>query len=155
MGKRPIRFYYQETTFRVQSVKLISGWLNNSIQSEGRSILHADIIICSDDFLLNINQQFLNHDYYTDIITFDYSAEKKEGSIEGELYISIDRVKENAKKHKITTHEELRRVMIHGLLHLCGLKDKTTKEKANMRAAENKHLQQFEAFSKTFHVKHS
>ena len=92
---------------------------------------------CSDEYLLKLNLQYLNHDYYTDIITFDYV---KDTQINGDLYISVDRVMENAGKMQLTVLEEIRRVMIHGLLHLCGYGDKSAAEERAMRKLENFYL---------------
>jgi len=94
-------------------------------------------IFCSDDYLLEINQGFLQHDFYTDIITFDYSTKTE---VESEIYISIDRVNENASVLNVSLEQELHRVMVHGVLHLCGLKDKTKAQQAEMRAAEDKQI---------------
>jgi rRNA maturation RNase YbeY len=101
-----------------------------------------NIIFCSDEYLLSINKQFLNHDYYTDIITFDLS-ESKRGPVTAELYISYDRVKDNARQMETTTTKELHRVVFHGLLHLLGYKDKTTKDQMEMRKMEDKLLAKY------------
>ncbi len=90
-------------------------------------------VFCSDEFLLNMNREYLQHDYYTDIITFDYS---EGGKLAGEMYISYDRIIDNAKDLKVRELDELHRVIIHGVLHLCGYKDKTKKEEEKMRKAE-------------------
>ena len=95
------------------------------------------LIFCSDDYLLEINKKHLNHDYYTDIITFDYCVEN---IVSGDLYISVDRIKENAKTFDDTFINELTRVVIHGVLHLCGHNDKTEADQKNMRNLENKYL---------------
>jgi rRNA maturation RNase YbeY len=95
------------------------------------------LIFCSDEYLLEINKKHLNHDYYTDIITFDYCAEN---IVSGDLYISVDRIKENAKTFEDTFINELTRVVIHGVLHLCGHNDKTEADQKNMRNLENKYL---------------
>jgi len=95
------------------------------------------LIFCSDEYLLEINKKHLNHDYYTDIITFDYCVEK---IVSGDLYISIDRVKENSKTFKQSFTNELTRVVIHGVLHLCGYNDKTEADQKRMRNLENKYL---------------
>jgi len=116
-------------------------------KKEGRNLKRIDYIFCDDQYLLTINQSFLNHDYFTDIITFDLS-EKKEGII-GEVYISLDRIKENAKLFSVTTNEELLRVLIHGALHLCGYKDKKNADKETMRQKENEYLLQFIKFKST------
>lgn len=95
------------------------------------------VVFCSDTYLLKINREYLNHDYYTDIITFDLSASNL---VEGELYISVDRVKENAKNLKTQFSVEILRVIIHGALHLCGYKDKTSPEEKKMRMKEDYYL---------------
>ena len=107
--------------------------------AEGYQAKDISIIFCSDEFLLDLNKQHLNHDYYTDIITFDLTP-KKEKEITGELYISTDRVKFNAKDYNTTVTNELHRVIFHGILHLCGYKDKSKKDIALMRAKELQYL---------------
>jgi len=115
------------------------------IVDEGCVLGDITFVFCSDEELLGVNKEFLNHDYYTDIITFDYS----EGSvISGDLFISIDRVKENALSFNVQIMEELHRVAFHGVLHLLGYNDKTEAEVIIMRAKENHYL------NKLFHVKH-
>ena len=106
---------------------------------EGYQAKDISIIFCSDEFLLDLNKQHLNHDYFTDIITFDLTP-KKEKEITGELYISTDRVKFNAKDYNTTVNNELHRVIFHGILHLCGYKDKSKKDIAIMRAKELQYL---------------
>ena len=106
-------------------------------ENEKRILQRIDYTICSDDFLLEINRTFLHHDYYTDIITFDYS---KNNSIIGEVYISLDRVTENSTNLSTRLGEEISRVIIHGALHLCGYKDKTKKQKEIMRKKEDFYL---------------
>jgi rRNA maturation RNase YbeY len=98
------------------------------------------IIFCSDDYLLSVNRTYLNHDYYTDIVTFDYSENTV---VSGDLFISIDRVKENANTYSISFDNELKRVVYHGILHLCGYKDKTELEEKEMREKENYYLNLF------------
>jgi rRNA maturation RNase YbeY len=104
---------------------------------ECKEIGNISVIFLSDDELLAINKQFLKHNYYTDIITFDYT---KNNVISGELYLSIDRIKENALTFKVSTDEELRRVILHGILHLCGYKDKSSKDLKKMRKKEDYYL---------------
>jgi rRNA maturation RNase YbeY len=111
----------------------ISSILISEKKTEGDIVL----IFCSDDYLLEINKKHLNHDYYTDIITFDYCVEN---IVSGDLYISVDRIKENAKTFEDTFINELTRVVIHGVLHLCGHNDKTEADQKNMRNLENKYL---------------
>ena len=105
---------------------------------EKKGLSFLNIIFCSDVYLLNINKKHLKHDYYTDVITFDYSEKSK--NIEGDIYISVDRVKENATKYKQNKSVELIRTIIHGVLHLSGYTDKTKKEKEIMTTKENKYL---------------
>ena len=109
--------------------------------SHKRRITALNYIFCSDHLLLDINQEYLSHDTYTDIITFDYSDIP--GRIEGDIYISVDRIAENAAKFKVSLREELARVMAHGLLHLCGFGDKTPAEKVEMRKEEEMALSLF------------
>jgi len=111
--------------------------------SEEKSLQSLDYIFCSDNYLLSLNQQFLQHDYYTDILTFDLSDN---ADIIGEIYISIDRVKENAALNHTSNLNELRRVIFHGALHLCGNLDKAKEEKGSMTQKENFYLEQFNAF---------
>jgi probable rRNA maturation factor len=106
-----------------------------TFKAKGRQLENLTYIFCSDDYLLDINKANLKHDYYTDIITFNLSPDP--GVITGEVYISIDRLRDNAKQLKVSLKEELHRVIFHGVLHLCGLKDKTAKDAKEMRAAEN------------------
>jgi len=115
-----------------------SRWIKSISESEGYKIGDLNYIFCSDDYLLEINKQYLDHDYFTDIITFDNSEE--EGKLEGDIYVSIDRVKDNAQNLNIDFETELRRVLIHGLLHLIGYEDSTEDLKNQMRAKEDECL---------------
>ena len=125
----------------IKSLKLKETHFNSFITSIliSEKKIEGDIVIlfCLDEYLLEINKKHLNHDYYTDIITFDYCVEK---IVSGDLYISIDRVKENAKVFNETFMNELTRVVIHGVLHLCGYNDKTDSDQKIMRNLENKYL---------------
>lgn len=121
-------------------VKLKS-FIQNLFRKEGKTLKELNYIFCSDDYLLAINRQFLNHDYYTDIITFDISDTK--GEIAGEVYISIDRVKDNAAQLNQVVQRELCRVIFHGALHLCGYKDKTKSQQKEMRSREDYYLKKF------------
>ena len=109
---------------------------------EGRAMESLTIIFVSDGRLLEINRQFLNHDYYTDIITFDLSSSKSD-PIQGEIYISTDRVRDNADRFGTTIRHELHRVMFHGLLHLCGYGDKTANQEKEMRKMEDRYLKEY------------
>jgi rRNA maturation RNase YbeY len=111
-------------------------FLEKQLKKEGIKIEYLQYVFCSDQYLLGINKQFLNHDYYTDIISFDLSETK--GELIGDIYISVDRVKENAKTHKTTQGNELLRVIFHGALHFCGYKDKKPADVKLMRSMEEK-----------------
>jgi probable rRNA maturation factor len=120
--------------------KLLSTFITAQVHHylDGIKKIDLNYIFCDDHYLLEINQKFLNHDTYTDIITFDLS--EKENELIGEIYISRERVIENAKKFNVTDLQELHRVVFHGVLHLCGFKDKTAMDKTEMTAAENRCL---------------
>jgi rRNA maturation RNase YbeY len=124
--------------FRLNRKKEIKNALSYLFKSEKKKLISLNFIFCSDKFLLKINQQFLNHDFLTDVITFDLS--QNESEIEGEIYVSIDMVRENAKRLNLKASEELLRVIFHGALHLCGYKDKNFKQRAEMRKKENQML---------------
>ena len=115
----------------------ITNWIKDTIVSEGKITGDISFIFCSDDYLLEVNKQYLKHDYFTDIITFDYVADN---TISGDIFISCDRVKENALEFKIEFLEELSRIIIHGVLHLLGYKDKSKKDKALMTQKEDFYL---------------
>ncbi|MBS1628174.1 MAG: rRNA maturation RNase YbeY [Bacteroidetes bacterium] len=136
-----IPFYYKEK-------KKLKQWIINCFTNEGKQLDTITYVFCSDDYLLNINKQFLQHDYYTDIITFDLSNTSK-NSIEAEVYISVDRVRDNAQKLNAPYLEELRRVIIHGALHLCGYKDKTKQDQKQMRAKEAEKLSTYNLYCST------
>jgi probable rRNA maturation factor len=140
-----IHFNESDISCRVKHRLAVRSWLNQIIESRQKSVGEISVVMCSDKYLLEVNQKYLNHDFYTDIITFDYS----EGSeISGDLMISYERVKENAASQKVTVQHELRRVMVHGVLHLLGFKDKTEEDAAEMRSQEDAALD-------LFHVEHS
>lgn len=137
--ENPINFY-SKIKFELKRKKKHADWLKAVFKSEEKEVADLSYIFCSDDDLLYINQRYLNHDTFTDIITFDYSEDE---SISAEVYISIDRVKENAKDFKVKFEDELRRVLVHGVLHCCGYGDSTEELKAEMRALENKKIKLF------------
>ena len=118
------------------SPKFFSLWLSDVCKKHEETLGDISIIFCSDEYLLDINKKHLDHDFYTDIITFDYTKT----SISGDLFISIDRVTENANDLKLLFNDELNRVVVHGVLHLLGFKDKTEKESNKMRVLENEAL---------------
>lgn len=133
-----INFFTEDTSYNLQGKIAIRKWITETITNEGYSLNELNFIFCSDEYLLRVNQDFLQHDYYTDVITFDNSEKLK--MILGDIFISIDRVKDNAKQNKVSTHDELCRIMIHGTLHLLGYRDKTKKAKLEMTAKEDFYL---------------
>lgn len=133
-----ITFQSQETKFDLKGKLKVKTWLKKIAKKEGFKIQDLNYIFMSDKGLHKMNLEYLNHDTYTDIITFDNSEEEK--TIEGDIFISIDRVKENAESFKTTFDNELRRVLAHGLLHLCGYKDKSEEDAKLMRIMEDRYL---------------
>ncbi|WP_299248341.1 rRNA maturation RNase YbeY [uncultured Cytophaga sp.] len=138
MPEALIHFFTEDITYQLRQRTEIRSWLNTIAKKEKYSILELNYIFCSDEYLLQMNKDFLNHDYYTDVITFDNSEFK--GEIEGDIFISIDRVRDNAKLQQTTLKDELHRVLAHGLLHLTGYKDKTKVESTLMRTKEDTSL---------------
>lgn len=132
--------YFSSTDFVIANKDELTLWLESATKTEGRTLGELVFNFCSDESLSKINKEFLNHDTLTDVITFDYSALKE---VSGEIFISTDRVRENASEFQQSFEVEIRRVMIHGLLHLCGYNDKTTKEKSLMSDRENFYLDSF------------
>lgn len=134
-----INFFNEGIDFTLEETETIAHWIVNTIKEEGYTdIEELNIIFCSDDYLLSINQQYLQHDTYTDIISFDNSND--ENTISGDIFISIERIRENAAIFKVTEDEELNRVIIHGILHFCGYLDSTSNEKEVMTEKENYYL---------------
>lgn len=138
MSKPAINFYTEDTKFTFKNKTLVRQWLLSTIEAEGYSLNELNFILCSDEYLLRINQQFLNHDDYTDVITFDNSEEPK--TILGDIFISVERIKENADTFQTSSYKELCRVMVHGTLHLLGYKDKTKAAKKLMTEKEDLYL---------------
>jgi probable rRNA maturation factor len=128
-----IQYVSEDIDFDIDDKKRISDWITKVVQREKKQIKNVTYIYCSDEYLYNINLTYLNHDTYTDIITFPLSYEP----IESDIFISIDRVRENAKNFAVDFKIELHRVLIHGILHLCGYKDKTDEEQVLMTQKEN------------------
>ena len=138
MPASSIHFFTEDITYLLKDKRLVKKWLQAVIVSESFVLEELNFIFCSDDYLLNMNQQYLDHDTYTDVITFDNSTESK--VIVGDIFISIDRVKENAANLNIPAIEELQRVMVHGTLHLLGYKDKSKAAKTQMTTKEDFYL---------------
>lgn len=133
-----INFFSEKIRFKLHNPKKTASWVKEVVNNEGASLITLNYIFCSDEYLRQINIQFLKHKTFTDIITFNYNPSKTE--IEGEIYISIDRVKENSKKFETDLQTELHRVLIHGVLHLLGYNDKTKSERSVMRKKEDSYL---------------
>ena len=129
--------FYSETDFKIEDTKALSHWISEIILHENHELGDLTYVFCDDAYLHKLNLQFLNHDTLTDIISFDNSLGKQ---IHGEIYISIERVKENAGTYQVAFLEELHRVIIHGVLHFCGYKDKTKKQQETMSRKENEAL---------------
>lgn len=138
-----ISFNY-EIDFQLDSEYQYTQWISAVISSEQKKEGEINYIFCDDDYLLEINQQYLNHDTLTDIISFDYSIGNE---LHGDIFISVERVRENAVDFEVSFEDELRRVLVHGVLHYCGYKDKSEADELVMRQKEEEKMQ-------LFHVKH-
>ncbi|MCX6213541.1 rRNA maturation RNase YbeY [Spirosoma sp.] len=135
-----IRFFNEDVPYKLPQKQAIRQWLKQQTEAEGFSVGDLNYMFCSDEYLLQVNRDYLQHDYYTDIITFDMSEE--EGKIEGDVFVSVERVIDNANKLAVPAEQEMRRVLAHGLLHLCGYGDKTDEEAALMRLKEDEWISQ-------------
>ena len=129
--------FNSETSFTLKNQNKLVKWIGDVVSSEGFQVGEINYIFCDDSYLNKINQEFLNHDTFTDVISFDYTLGKEVG---GDIFISIERVIENAEKFNEVFENELHRVMIHGILHFMGYKDKTKKEKTLMRTKEDENI---------------
>ena len=136
-----ISFTKADSNATLANRRALKAFVERAIKKEGLTIETLQYIFCSDKYLLGINKSYLQHDYYTDIISFDLSETR--GKLIGEVYISIDRVKDNAQTHKTSLKEELLRVIFHGALHFCGYKDKKPSDIKKMRAQEEKWLKSY------------
>lgn len=138
-----ISFSFIDTKTIPLKKKEIKSWIKNVIEQRGGKLGDISYIFCNDEYILNVNKEYLNHDYYTDIITFDYTEKDFSSDkikISGDLFISLDTVKSNSEELGLDFNQELHRVIIHGVLHLLGLKDKTDKEAEEMRKEEEECL---------------
>lgn len=138
-----IWFFNEDKNFSLSQPGHFTQWLHEVAENEGFVIREVNYIFSSDPYVHQINLQYLNHDFFTDIITFDYV---KEHYLSGDIFISIDRVEENAQTYQTSFQQELSRVMVHGLLHLCGYPDATNDEKELMREKEDHYLRKLELF---------
>ena len=137
----PIQFYFTDAAISLLERKRLKLFIKSIFDKKERQLNSLTIVFCSDEYLLDINKKFLQHDYYTDIITFNLS--ENERVIEGEIYISVDRVRDNAIINKVIVKQELHRVIFHGVLHLCGYLDKSVKAKKEMTLQENYSLERY------------
>ena len=138
-----ISFNY-ETDFELDNVEQYEDWISRIIESEGFDVGEINYIFCDDEYLHKINVEYLDHDTLTDIISFDYTV----GNVlQGDIFVSVERVKDNANDFNVSFEEELKRVLSHGVLHYCGYKDKSPKDEALMRSKEEEKMQMF-------HVEH-
>ena len=133
-----ISFFEEDISFKLKNKAHVRQWITFAIQNEGFKLKELSYIFCSDNYLLQINQQYLDHDTYTDIITFDNS--ESSGIVASDIFISIDRIRENAAKFNVAETTELHRVIIHGVLHLLGYKDKSATDKQKMTEKEDYYL---------------
>lgn len=135
-----VRYYTDDCNYRLPQKRMTATWLRDVAAAEGYMLGDVNYIFCSAQRLLEMNRQFLGHDYYTDIITFDYSDLKESGIVAGDIFIDVETVADNATQYGATRLEEMRRVVVHGVLHLCGQKDKTPRANAQMHRKEDKYL---------------
>lgn len=133
-----IQFFEEDISYKLKNKTQVRQWIKDTITAEGFKLKELTYVFCSDAYLLPLNQQYLDHDTYTDIITFDNSEVK--GDIVGDIFISVERIRENAAKFGITETEELHRVIIHGALHLLGYTDKSVVTKKKMTQKEDEYL---------------
>ena len=139
MPRIPVHFFSEDLDFPIKHKTHVRNWIKSTIVAEGYALDELNFIFCSDAYLLTINQQYLDHDTYTDIITFDNS--EVEDRITGDIFISVERVRENASSFGVAFEDELHRVIIHGTLHLLGYPDKTKAEKTRMTQKEDEYLE--------------
>lgn len=132
-----LSFHSEQIDFTLSTQKKIIDWISQAVSNEQKELGEICYIFCSDDYLLKLNKEHLNHDYFTDVITFNYCEGNK---ISADVFISIDRVRDNAIKYEVSFDEELARVLIHGVLHLVGYNDKNTEEQEQMTAREDFYL---------------
>lgn len=145
MATTKIHFFAEEIEFTLPQKQKHREWLLNLAKEEGYQVRELNYIFCDDEYLHKINVEYLDHDTLTDIITFDNS--EVQGKIEGDIFISVDRVKENAAQFQCTFDTEMRRVLAHGLLHLCGYKDKSEQEEQLMRHKESYYIEKISTWN--------
>ncbi|WP_300799008.1 rRNA maturation RNase YbeY [uncultured Alistipes sp.] len=139
-----VRYYTDDCNYRLPQKKLTTEWLCEVANAEGYALGEVSYIFCSAARLLEMNRQYLGHDYYTDVITFDYSDRRGTHTIAGDIFIDVETVADNARQYGATRLQEMRRVVVHGVLHLCGQGDKTPRTNAQMHRKEDKYLKFWE-----------
>lgn len=135
-----VRYYTDDSTYHYPNRRLTAQWLREVAQSEGYILGDVNYIFCSAKRLLEMNRQYLHHDYFTDVITFDYSDRRGTHIVSGDIFIDVETVADNAKIYGFTKLQEMRRVVVHGVLHLCGQNDKTPRTNKQMHRKEDKYL---------------
>ena len=135
-----VRYYNDQTTYRLRDKRKVAAWLKEVAREEGYALGDVTYIFFSSEVHRKMNIDFIGHDYFTDVITFDYSDLKGEGVVSGDIFIDVDTVKDNARIYGATPRREMLRVVVHGLLHLCGQKDKTPRAEKQMHRKEDKYL---------------
>jgi len=140
----PINYQSQDIKFVLKEKRKVSKWINDVVKLHQKKLGNVSYIFCSNQYILELNQQYLNHNYFTDIITFDYCYDNK---IEGDIFISIDTVLDNSHRFKTNFSDELLRVIIHGVLHLVGFSDKTANQQKQMRVLEDEALSIFHSYA--------
>lgn len=134
-----IEFFFENVN-AIQAQEQRKKWIKNLIENEGKRLGKINYILCNDEYLIEVNRTYLQHDFYTDVITFDYC---KGDLISGDIFLSLQRILDNASNLKTNKEEELNRVLAHGVLHLCGYKDKSAEEQKTMRAKEEYYLKKY------------
>ena len=135
-----VRYYNDSTTYRLREKRKIAAWLKLVAQEEGYTLGDVTYIFCSSEVHRKMNVDFIGHDYFTDIITFDYSDRKGTGVVSGDIFIDVETVADNARIYGATARQEMLRVVVHGVLHLCGQKDKSPRDEKQMHRKEDKYL---------------
>ena len=139
-----VRYHTDGCSYRLPQKRLTAAWLRRVAEQEGYTLAEVDYIFCSAERLLKMNRQYLGHDYFTDVITFDYSDRRGTRTVAGDIFIDVETVADNARIYGATTLQEMRRVVVHGLLHLCGQRDKTPRTERQMHRKEDKYLRFWE-----------
>ena len=140
----PVKYYNDSCSYSLPQKRLTTRWLRRVAEEEGCVLGDVNYIFCSADRLLEMNRQFLGHDYYTDVITFDYSDLRHSRIISGDIFIDVETVADNARQYGVPRLTEMRRVVVHGVLHLCGQKDKSPRANRQMHQKEDKYLKLLE-----------